>query len=151
VRPQIALISTDSLKDDPQTYAIIGAAMEVHRELGHGFLEAVHQAALALEFHERGVPREAEKALPVRYKGKLLAPGYRADFVCFDGQVIVETKAIAQLTKADHGQRINELKATGAHRGPLVNFGAPSLECQRLVFGPDPNLCPSAKSVDLTH
>ena len=124
--------------------------MEVHRELGHGFLEAVYQAALALEFQERGIIYRAEVILPVRYKGKLLTCGYRADFVCFDNEVIVETKATAQLTKADHGQLINELKATGVHRGLLLNFGAPSLEYQRLVFGPEPNLCPSSESVDLT-
>ena len=124
--------------------------MEVHRELGHGFLEAVYQAALALAFRERGIPYVAEVALPVHYKGKLLTCGYRADFVCFGDEVIVETKAIAQLTKADHSQLINELKATRIHRGLLLNFGAPSLEHQRFVFGSDPNLCPSAKSVDLT-
>ncbi|MEQ1860217.1 MAG: GxxExxY protein [Chthoniobacteraceae bacterium] len=122
--------------------------MEVHRELGHGFLEAVYQAALALEFREREIPFEAEVALPVRYKGKLLTCGYRADFVCF-GDIVVETKAISHLTGADQGQLLNELKATGIHRGLLLNFGSPSLEHQRLVFGPDPNLCESVKSVDL--
>src|SRR5215210_1937871 len=98
------------MQKDPQSHAIIGAAMEVHRELGRGFLEAVYQAALALEFQERGIPYKAEVALPVRYKAKLLTCGYRADFICFQ-DFLVETKAIARLTSADDAQLLNELKA----------------------------------------
>ncbi|HMJ05761.1 MAG TPA: GxxExxY protein [Chthoniobacterales bacterium] len=135
------------MERDPETFAIIGAAMEVHRELGRGFLELVYQTALALEFQERGIPFKAEVALPIRYKGKLLTCAYRADFVCFEN-IIVETKAISQLTSADHSQLINELKATGLQRGLLLNFGASSLEHKRLVFGPVENLCQSAESVD---
>ena len=135
------------MKSDPQTYAIIGAAMEVHRELEHGFLEAVYQAALALEFQERAIPFRAEAALPVRYKTNVLSCGYRADFICFE-EVVIETKATAKLTTADEAQLINELKATGFYRGLLLNFGAPSLEHKCLVFGPAPNLCESVKSVD---
>jgi GxxExxY protein len=135
------------MEKDPETFAIIGAAMEVHRELGHGFLELVYQTALALEFQERAIPFKAEVALPIRYKGELLTCGYRADFICFEN-VIVETKAIAKLTGADEGQLINELKATGLSRGLLLNFGGASLEQRRLVFGPSENLRKSAKSVD---
>jgi GxxExxY protein len=135
------------MEKDPETFAIIGAAMEVHRELGRGFLELVYQTALALEFQEREIPFKAEVALPVRYKGKLLTCAYRADFVCFE-DIIVETKAISKLTGADEAQLINELKATSLHRGLLLNFGASSLEHKRLVFGPAPNLCKSAESVD---
>jgi GxxExxY protein len=121
--------------------------MEVHRELGRGFLELVYQTALAIEFQERGIPFKAEVALPVQYKGKLLTCGYRADFICFEN-VLVETKAISGLTGADDAQLINELKATGLHRGLLLNFGAASLEHKRLVFGPSENLCQSVESVD---
>jgi GxxExxY protein len=135
------------MEKDPETFAIIGAAMEVHRELGRGFLELVYQTALALEFQDRTIPFKAEVALPIRYKGKLLTCGYRADFVCFEN-IIIETKAISKLTGADEAQLINELKATGLHRGLLLNFGAASLEHKRLVFGPPQNLCKSAKSVD---
>jgi GxxExxY protein len=135
------------MEEDLETFAIIGAAMEVHRELGRGVLEQVYQTALALEFQERAIPFKAEVALPIRYKGKLLSCGYRADFVCFEN-IIVETKAISKLTSADEAQLINELKATGLHRGLLLNFGAVSLEQKRLVFGPSENLCKSAKSVD---
>src|SRR5207248_3780016 len=82
------------MQRDPETFAIIGAAMEVHRELGHGFLELVYQTALALEFQDREIPYAAEVTLPIKYKSKLLTCAYRADFVCFKN-VIVETKAIA--------------------------------------------------------
>jgi GxxExxY protein len=135
------------MQKDQQSHAIIGAAMEVHRELGFGFLEAVYQCALALEFEERDIPFQAEVPLPVRYKGKLLTCGYRADFICYEG-FLVETKAIAELTRADDAQLINELKATSLQRGLLLNFGAPSLQFKRLVRTPSVNLCKSAKSAD---
>ncbi|HJT45871.1 MAG TPA: GxxExxY protein, partial [Chthoniobacterales bacterium] len=130
---------------DPETFAIIGAAMEVHGELGRGFLELAYQTALAIEFQQHGIPFQAEVELPIRYKSKVLTCGYRADFVCFES-VIVE--AIRTLTGADESQAINELKATGLHRGLLLNFGAESLEDKRLVFGHSENLRSSVKSVD---
>ena len=136
------------MQKDPETFAIIGAAMEVHRELGHGFLELVYQTALALEFVERRVPFQAEVALPIRYKNKLLTCSYRADFVCFEA-VIVETKAIAMLTGADEAQLINELKATGLQRGLLLNCGANSLEHKRLVLNLSDNLRKSADEIYL--
>src|SRR5947209_3625400 len=138
------------MQKDPQSHAIIGAAMEVHRELGFGFLEAVYQCALALELQERGIAFQAEVALPIRYKGKLLTCGYRADFICFDC-FLVETKAIAQLTGSDDAQLINELRATGLERGLLLNFGAPSLQFKRLVLTPSENLRKSAKSADANY
>lgn len=132
---------------DPKTYAIIGAAMEVHRELGHGFLEAVYQEALAIEFARRGIPFEREVELAIHYRDQLLKTKYRADFICYES-VVVETKAISQLTSSDQGQVINELKATGMEVGLLINFGAPSLEYRRLVFTSKTNLRESAKSAD---
>src|SRR6266478_7192163 len=130
---------------DRETFAIIGAAMEVHGELGRGFLELVYQTALALEFQERDIPFTAEVALPIRYKNKLLTCSYRADFVCFES-VVVETKAISALTGADEAQLINELKASDLRRGLLLNFGAASLEHKRLVLNFSENLRESAKS-----
>ena len=79
---------------DPQTYAIIGAAMEVHRQLGHGFLEAVYQEASAIEYPERNIPFAREVLLEVKYKGKLLTCHYKADFICF-GEILIEMKAIS--------------------------------------------------------
>jgi GxxExxY protein len=119
---------------DPQTYAVIGAAMEIHRQLGHGFLETVYQEAAVIEFSAQQVPFEREVSLPIAYKGLTLPTRYRADFVCFS-EIIVEFKAISALTNADEAQILNYLKATGFHRGLLINFGAPSLQYKRLVWG----------------
>jgi GxxExxY protein len=148
--PQITQIVADSsdVRKDPQTHAILGAAMEAHKRLGHGFLEAVYQATLAIEFVDREIEFRAEVALPLHYKGKLLTCSYRADFICFES-VLVETKAIAQLTGADRGQVINALRATtGLSRGLLINFGTRSLQYERLVFDPNHHLRESAKSAD---
>ncbi len=118
---------------DPQTYAIIGAAMEVHRVLGHGFLEAVYHDATILELIERHIPHESEVKLVIRYKDKTLPSYYKADLICY-GEVLVEIKAQSRLTTADEAQVINYLKATGLSKALLINFGAPSLECRRLVY-----------------
>ena len=121
---------------DPKTYAIIGAAMEVHRELGHGFLEAVYQQALAIEFQSRAIPFCEEVELPVSYKGRQLNTTYRADFVCYDS-VIVELKALSHLSGAEDAQIINYLNATGLEVALLLNFGAPSLVHRRFAHTPD--------------
>ena len=123
------------MQKDQQSHAIIGAAMEVHRELGFGFLEAVYQCALALEFRSRKIPFRAEVPLPVRYKGNLLTCGYRADFICYE-DFLVETKAIAELTRVDDAQLINQLKATGLQRGLLLNFAAPACSLNALSEPP---------------
>ena len=128
------------MEKDPQTYEIIGAAMEAHRELGDGFLEAVYQAALVIEFTRRRIPFRTEVELPIEYKGMRLSCGYRGDFVCFEN-VVVEIKAT--LVPPDQAQLLNQLKATKYRCGILINFGASSLESKRMVFGTENNLCES--------
>ena len=119
---------------DPRTYKIIGAAMEVHRQLGCGFLEPVYQEAFALEMKSREIPYSRELKFPVSYKGQRLQNHYRPDFICFDS-VIVELKALSSLSSVEESQLINYLKVTGYHTGLLLNFGARSLQQRRLVLG----------------
>lgn len=118
---------------DPQTHAIIGAAMEVHSELGPGFLESVYQEAMAREFKDRSIPFVQQLELPIHYKGERMSTYFRADFICFN-DVVVELKAISTLTGVDEAQLLNYLKATGIERGLLFNFGAPRLEYRRRVL-----------------
>jgi len=115
-----------------EAYMIIGAAMEVHKELGSGFLEAVYQEALVIEFESRGIPYIQESKLEVSYKGHVLTKYYESDFICYD-KIIVETKALSELLGNNQSQVINYLKATGFKLGLLINFGAESLEYKRLV------------------
>ncbi len=117
---------------DPRTYAVIGAAMEVHRELGPGYLERVYQDALEVEFKARDIPYQRERVLAIRYKSVVLPSSYRSDYVCFD-DLLVETKAQKALTDIDGAQLINYLKGTGFEIGLLINFGTPSLEYRRMI------------------
>ena len=110
------------LYNKEQSYAINGAAMNVYNALGHGFLEAVYQEALELEFIKRGIPYEREKELKIFYEGKELRQTYKADFVCY-GDIIVELKAVAHLDDSHRSQVFYYLKATGFKLGLLYNFG----------------------------
>jgi GxxExxY protein len=121
------------MEKDPRTHAIIGAAMEVHRQLGCGFLEALYQEALDIEFKRAGVSAEPQVELPVFYRGQRLKCYYVADFVCYES-VIVELKALSRLTSVEDAQVLNYLKATGFAVGLLLNFGASSLQYKRLVW-----------------
>ncbi len=129
------MFADDGAKDpkDPQTYAIIGAAMEVHSELGYGFNEIVYKDCLEIEFGIRSIPFAREFPIYVHYKGNVLESTYAADFVCF-GEVIVEAKAVKELMDAHTQQILNYLKGTKSRRGLLLNFGAPRLEYKRVVF-----------------
>ena len=118
-----------------ETYAIIGAAMEVHNVLGGGFLEAVYQEALEMEFVDRRIPYAAQKELPIFFKGRRLNKVYIADFVAFD-KIIVEIKALDGLTPRETAQLMNYLKATGLEVGLLLNFGTEKLVWDRKILTP---------------
>jgi len=118
-------------KYDEETYKIIGAAMEVHRHLGCGFLEAVYGDALAIEFTNRNIPFEREKLINIKYKDTTLEHYYVADFVCYDS-IIVELKAVTELNKTFEAQVLNYLNATGYESGLLINFGELSLKHHRI-------------------
>ena len=122
-----------SYKEDPQTYHIIGAAMNVHKSLGCGFLEAVYQEALEKEFQMNKIPYGREVKLEIKYKGLPLNTFYKSDFICYDS-IIIELKALSTISSKEESQIINYLKATGLKRGLLLNFGARSLQYKRFVY-----------------
>ena len=122
-----------SLIYEKESYAIIGAAQEVHAVLGCGFLEGVYQEALAIEFEKRIIPFEKEKNLEIRYKDHIINKKYVADFICYQ-KIILETKALNLLNSEHEAQVLNYLKATGLKLGILINFGEKSLKFKRLVF-----------------
>ena len=115
-----------------EVYQIVGAAMEVSNELGSGFLEAVYQEALEIEFVERRIPHAAQKRIEISYKNKILKKDYIADFLCHD-RILVEIKAIKAITGIEEAQLINYLKATKFPIGLIINFGVPKLEWKRYV------------------
>jgi GxxExxY protein len=117
---------------EEETYRIIGAAMEVHKELGASFLEPVYQEALEIEFDQQGIPYARETQLPISYKGKTLKKLYIADFVCYN-KIIVELKSLKALALEHQAQVLNYLKATGMKLGLLFNFGKISLEHKRII------------------
>ena len=124
---------TSDLLLGKEVYAVIGAAFEVHRVLGGGFLEAVYQRAMEIELSERAIPFEPQKRLSVQYKGRSLGKEYVADLGCF-GQIIIELKAMERLSGTEMAQVLNYMKATGLKVGLLINFGRMgTLEWKRLV------------------
>lgn len=117
-----------------ESYKIIGAAMDVYNQLGHGFLEAVYQEALEKEFILRGIPYEREKELKIGYKGEYLKQTYKSDFWCYD-KIIVELKAVSSLDDSHRAQVYNYIRATKSQLGLLINFGdANGLDWERKVL-----------------
>jgi GxxExxY protein len=120
------------MENDARTYAIIGAAMRVHRQLGPGFLGAVYQEALGLEFRAQAVPAQEQVALPVWYGAARLKQTYRADFISH-GEIIVELKAVASIGRTEVAQLANYLTATKLPLGLLLNFGSTELQFIRVI------------------
>jgi len=105
---------------------VIGAAIEVHKDLGPGLLESVYEGCLCMELGLRGIPHEKQKSLPVEYKGGELDCGYRLDIVVAD-MLILELKACEQLESIHEAQLLTYLKLTGIKVGLLINFNVPVL------------------------
>ena len=120
------------LKDE--VYAVIGAAIEVHRVMGPGFLEPVYQEAMEIESKTRQLSFKSQPVLQIRYKEHTLKKEYIPDFIFYD-QIIVEIKALDRLSGKEESQILNYLKATGHKVGVLINFGShPKLEWKRFVY-----------------
>jgi len=119
------------LKDE--SYKIIGACMEVHRELGFGFKEIIYKDALEIEFKSLEIPYQREKLYKIEYKGKILPRRYPADFVIYDS-IILEVKAIPMIINNFVLQTRNYLKASGIRLGIIANFGESSFKSKRVVF-----------------
>jgi len=120
------------MKQDERTYAIIGAAMEVHREIGPGQLEPIYQEALEIEFELRSIRNVSKPRVAVYYKGRKLKKYYVPDFLVMD-EVVVEIKALSALAKSDEAQLLNSLKCCRKNVGLLINFGEASLKWKRFV------------------
>ncbi len=125
-------INTNMYLHQELTGKIIGACINVHNELGCGFHEKVYQEALAIVLEESGIPFEREKHLPIEFHGRILDCDYIADFV-IDNAVILELKAVSEMSSVFEAQVINYLKATGLQIGLLINFGQRELQVKRLA------------------
>ena len=119
-----------------ETYKIIGAAMEVHRTLGLGFVESVYQEAMEIELEKQNIPFIPQKKIQIRYKDVLLNQYFVADLFCYD-KIIVELKAVSTILLEHEAQIINYIHATGMKLGMLLNFGSESLYYKRF-----PNITP---------
>jgi len=125
--------TSDDLLYADEVYAIVGAAIELWKHLGAGFLESVYQEALAIEFQERKIPFAAQVELSIRYKTHMLEKTYVADFVAYQ-KIIIELKAITEITVREEAQIMNYLKASGYRLGLIFNFGCTGrLEWERYI------------------
>jgi GxxExxY protein len=124
-------LAEDNLLYSDLTRDIIGAAIEVHKILGVGFLESVYEEALAIEFELQKIPSERQKTIDVFYKNRL-AKQFVCDFIVYD-KIVIELKAIRKISDIEKAQMLNYLKATGLNLGLIFNFGSGSLEVKRLI------------------
>ena len=123
----------DGLLFADETYALVGAALEVRNHLGVGFLEAVYQEALLNECLQRGILVKAQVELPIRYKDTILSKRYLADLIAYE-KIIIELKTVPELTSRETAQLLNYLKASGYRLGLIFNFGHPKrFEWKRFV------------------
>ena len=130
--PMEALMTEILFKEE--SHAIIGACMEVHNEMGSGFLEAVYQECLEYELSDRNIPFKAQQQLQLRFKQRTLNSVYVPDFVCF-GKIIIELKGTSNLTDTHRAQVLNYLRATTTKLGLLINFGQHSrLQYERIIL-----------------
>jgi len=120
----------DGLIYKDEVFNIIGCAMNVSNNLGFGFLEAVYQEALEIEFSDLKLPFESQKKIRISYKNKFLKKEYIADFLCYN-TIIIEIKAIKRISEIEEAQLLNYLKATGFPLGLIINFGNSKLEWKR--------------------
>lgn len=130
----------DTKKYKGTIYKVIGAAMEVHNELGYGLLEPIYNEALNMELNARGIKSEAEKYLPCYYKNQQMTKSYRMDIVVED-DVIVELKSVSKLCKAHRAQLFNYMRLTKKSVGLLINFGDELLKGERYVYDEEENHC----------
>ncbi len=122
------------MTDYDKMYAIVGIAMQVYNELGYGLAEPIYQECMSIICTEEGIQWEREKPLEMYFHGQLLKKKYIADFVCF-GDLIVELKAVANITNEHRGQLFNYLRITQSSAGVLLNFGNPTrLISERYVY-----------------
>ncbi len=118
---------------EEESYRILGACFEVYKDKGCGFLEAVYQECLEIEFELQAIPFLPQSKLKLSYKGRVLKQECQPDFVCFE-TIILEIKAVSNLANEHRAQVHNDLKATGLKLGSLVNFGHyPKVEYERIV------------------
>ena len=120
------------MKKDPRTHAIIGAAMEVHRIIGPGHLEAVYHECLEIEFRKRNIPYISKPKLEIYYKEEKLKKFYTPDFMVYK-EIVLEIKSSKSLTEVDEAQIINSLKISRQEIGLLINFGELSLKFKRFI------------------
>jgi GxxExxY protein len=117
-----------------ESYRIMGACFEVHNRKGCGFLEPVYQECLEIELDYQAIPFVPQPELQLTYRGRVLEQTYKPDFICFE-KILLEIKAVDQLTEKHVAQVINYLNATGHALGILVNFGThPKLEYRRIAL-----------------
>lgn len=124
--------ATSKILYKEESFALIGACMKVHRQLGVGFLEAVYEEALEKEFIIQKIPFKRQVKLSLYYDNQLMKKHYRADFVCYDS-IIIEIKAVPQILVVFYTQLTNYLKCTKMELGMLINFGTPSLTYKRMI------------------